>query len=45
MTMVRRPQGGNTGAGPDIEGQGTMRSKTKKKSPVRKVGKGGKRGY
>lgn len=47
MTNVRRPQGGNTGKGPQIEGQTSAR-KGGKKTPVQKLGKGGsgtRRGY
>lgn len=39
MTNVRRPAGGNTGKGPQINGQGS--TKVAKKSPARKMGKGG----
>lgn len=42
MTVIRRPAGGNQGAGPDIEGY--MSTKQTKKSPVRKIGKGSKKG-
>jgi len=44
MSYVHRPQAGNTSGGPNQYGTGGSGMK-KKKSPVRKVGKGGKRGY
>mgnify|MGYP001577043792 CR=1 FL=1 len=42
MTIVRRPQGGNSGKAQNINGQTS--TKSGKKSPVRKVGKGAKKG-
>lgn len=39
MTNVRRPQGGNAGKAPQIEGRGS--TKVGKKSPARKMDKGG----
>lgn len=44
MSNVQRPQAGHTSGGPYEYGVRTVAKKSKK-SPVRKVGKGGKRGY